>query len=853
MKHKPIETGITCVLLVLLIMAFPMAVGPLEGLAAPGDIARVSTTAGGEPANNTVYDPTISSDGRYVVFSSIATNLGVDPGGNLQIFRKDLSTGEIVCCSTSTGGAVGNSSSAYPAVSADGRYVAFQSYSSNFGVNPGGWRQAFRKDLSSGAIACCSTTAEGAVADTDIDSPCISPDGRYVGFDSLASNLGVPWGGRNQVYLKDLSSGAIACCSTNASGVAGDSHSSSGASLSSGQYVAFSSYAGNLSGNPGGTDQIFRKDLLSGAVVMCSTSAGGAVGNDQSYAAVITPDGRYIGFASDATNLGVNPGGESQLYRKDMSGGGVSCCTTSATGEVANVGSGVLSMTSDGRYVVFTSGATNLGVNMGIYAQILRKDLSTGQVICCSTNVSGEISNVGSENAAISSNGQYVAFLSASSNLIPDSGSSWQVFRKETDASPPPPPGPTSRTWGTDSIGVSQPATDWYLAEGCTAGDFETWVLVQNPNSQPASIQVTYMTSSGPVAGPAETLPANSRKSYNVASTVPDSWEVSTKVHANRPVIAERAMYGNGRQWGHDSVGASAPKQTWYLAEGCTAAGFETWVLVQNPGSVPAPVRLTYMTGAGPVAGPAETLPPNSRKTYNVASTVPDSWEVSTKVDADQPVVAERAMYNTERTWGHDSVGVWQPATTWFLAEGCTASGFEDWLLVQNPDDEPASVTITYMTSSGAVAGPVETLAPNTRKTYNVASSVPDAWDVSAQVGSSKAVVAERAMYGNGRTWAHDSIGASTPAPDWYLAEGCTAAGFETWVLVQNPNAAPTDIAITYMTPAGQVAGPEETLPAFSRKSYNVAVSCPNTSEVSTKVHSSSTVIAERSMYGDPR
>jgi hypothetical protein len=95
---------------------------------------------------------------------------------------------------------------------------------------------------------------------------------------------------------------------------------------------------------------------------------------------------------------------------------------------------------------------------------------------------------------------------------------------------------------------------------------------------------------------------------------------------------------------------------TWYLAEGCTQGGFETWVLVQNPGDQPAEVTLTFMTDTGPVPGPVQTLGPNSRFSWNAGAYV-DSYNVSTQVDSNQPVVAERAMYWNNRVGGHDSIG----------------------------------------------------------------------------------------------------------------------------------------------------------------------------------------------------
>jgi hypothetical protein len=433
---------------------------------------------------------------------------------------------------------------------------------------------------------------------------------------------------------------------------------------------------------------------------------------------------------------------------------------------------------------------------------------------------------------------------------VDPSYSDWIGGTGLSDSDEPP---VTTRTWGHDSVGTPVPAETWYLAEGCTAQGYETWVLVQNPNDTPAGVSLTYMTPAGPVPGPSVTLEGNSRQTFNVAETVPDSWGVSTEVTGTAPIIAERAMYGLGMRWGHDSIGVSSTSPEWYLAEGCTREGFETWVLVQNPNDTPASVRLTYMTPAGPVPGQSMVVGGNSRETFRVAEVVPEEWSVSTRVESDVPVIAERAMYGTGKVWGHDSIGVTAPADTWYLAEGCTNGGFETWVLVQNPNDSPATVQLSYMTQAGPVPGPTALIGPDSRETFSVADTVPDNWEVSTMVTADVPVIAERAMYGGGRTWGHDSVGVSQPAENWYLAEGCTRNGFETWVLVQNPNDSAAEIEITYMTPDGAVEGPAETLPANSRKSYNVARWVPDNWQVSTMVNSDLPVIAERAMYGDPR
>jgi hypothetical protein len=170
--------------------------------------------------------------------------------------------------------------------------------------------------------------------------------------------------------------------------------------------------------------------------------------------------------------------------------------------------------------------------------------------------------------------------------------------------------------------------------------------------------------------GPVFTLAGGSRQSVNVADAVPNTWSVSTLVASDKPVVAERSMYldtpAQYRQAATDSIGVTAGASDWYLAEGCTGAGgdgsFETWILVQNPGSFPATVELTYMTSSGKVPGPSVTLPPNSRTSLNVAETVKDTWDVSTLVRSSEPVVVERAMYwnapGVPRQAATDSIGV---------------------------------------------------------------------------------------------------------------------------------------------------------------------------------------------------
>jgi hypothetical protein len=423
-------------------------------------------------------------------------------------------------------------------------------------------------------------------------------------------------------------------------------------------------------------------------------------------------------------------------------------------------------------------------------------------------------------------------------------------------------------------------ANPWYLAEGSTGrdsiGNFETWVLVQNPGPQRAVANIAFQTPAGEKTGPQLTLEPGTRHTVNVAQYIDNEWSVSTRVTSDNPVVAERAVYytpagGPYRQAATDSIGASTTAKTWYMAQGSTgkdaSGGFETWVLVQNPGTTTANAKLYYQTPAGEVTGPEITLAPGTRQTVNVADTVANNWNVATKVTSDNPVVCECATYWNPAGWpvrqaAADSVGASESADLWYLAEGSTGSdstgGFETWIFLQNPGAATAIARLYYQTPSGEVTGPAFTLAPGTRQTVNVAETVANNWSVSTKVTSDNPIVCERAIYWNPRGGpirqaATDSIGVGASSKLWYLAEGSTgsdpAGGFETWVLVQNPGTATARAKLYYQTPTGEVAGPDISLAPGTRQTVNVAWTVANNWSVSTKVTSDNPVVCERAMY----
>ncbi len=326
------------------------------------------------------------------------------------------------------------------------------------------------------------------------------------------------------------------------------------------------------------------------------------------------------------------------------------------------------------------------------------------------------------------------------------------------------------RSWATDSVGTPAPSSSWYFAEGATDGGMETYLLLLNPSAEEVRADITLLTSTGPALTlEGYVIEAQSRATLFLNDYV-TSYDVSIKVKTEgKPIVCERSVFGDNRTWGHDSIGAAAPADTWYLAEGSTGDGFETWVLVQNPSQTPVTVDLTLMTEAGPqnpTALTGVTIPANSRQSFNLADYV-TTYEVSTLVASKGGgVVCERSMYGKDRTWGTCSIGATAPAGTWYLAEGSTGEGFETWVLVQNPNDFPVAVSLSFMTSEGPVAGPQLVAIPAfARNSFKLSDYVID-YNVSTEVVSEEGgIICERAMYGNDGAWAHDSVGYAPVKP----------------------------------------------------------------------------------------
>ncbi|MDY6795671.1 MAG: IPT/TIG domain-containing protein [Actinomycetota bacterium] len=413
-------------------------------------------------------------------------------------------------------------------------------------------------------------------------------------------------------------------------------------------------------------------------------------------------------------------------------------------------------------------------------------------------------------------------------------------------------------TYGTSNlVDLRVVSSAWYLAEGSDAWGFSTMVAVENPNPERVSAEITYMTLEGLVSGGTFSINPESRLTVNPALVVPGK-DFSTRVECleGLDIAVERTMVWGGGIEGHSSVGVTSPATRWYLPEGCSDYGFETWTLIQNPNDVEAVCDVTYMIeGEGAVTLP-KTVPAGSRISFDMAADI-GAGSASIMVESDLAVIPERSMYRDGRREGHCSVGATSPALDYYLAEGSTAWGFETWVLVQNPNPEAATVTLTYMTPGGPEVMDPFAIPAKSRLSFRANDFVADK-DISVRVSGSLPIVAERAMYwdsGTGQA-CHDSIGLPSPHREFYLPDADSRGGVETFTLVQNPNDAAVTVRVTYMTEGGNGnVSFADVVGAGSRKTYNLADRLPGAraSVRVTCLTPGERIVAEKAVYWNDR
>jgi len=391
----------------------------------PGQTTRVSVDAAGVPANAGATNGVLSADGRYVVFQSSATNLVTGASGT-QVYRHDRTSGATVLVSVTSTGNAGNNVSRDPTVSANGRYVAFASFATDLvDGDTNLMSDVFVRDMQTGT----TTLVSSAGAPTDGSSGLsglsgareISDDGRYVAFTSFATNLAPGSNnGKQQIYVKDMTTGAVVRASVNAlTGESGDRTSQTPSISGNGQVVAFRSESTNFSplSTSGITPEIFARDLVAGTTTL--ESAGAATTGRSATTPVLSFDGRYLAFEStgvlDPRDL---DNGTLDIYLRDRVAG-TTVLASLSNNALPGATSASPSISGDGRWVAFNSLDDKLVVGdvNGLF-DVFIYDRTTETIKLVSLNDADGQANAASFGPSVSFDGHLVLFGSTASNLV---------------------------------------------------------------------------------------------------------------------------------------------------------------------------------------------------------------------------------------------------------------------------------------------------------------------------------------------------------------------------------------------------------------------------------------------------
>lgn len=330
-----------------------------------GSTQRLSTAWDGGNADSYSVDASITADGRFVAFYSPASNLVRDDhngAGDIFVWSRDGGALEIV--SVNSAGRAGNDESLESRISADGRFVAFTSFASNIARNDTNGRpDIFLRDRQAGYTERVSVGSDGREADGYSWQPSVSADGRFVAFYSTAANL-VPGdrGSMADVFVRDRQTRQTRRASEAADGTPANGYSVQPVLSANGRYVAFVSDARNLvPGDSNRVIDVFVKDLETNAVERVSVASGGAQANGASFEPSISADGRYVAFESFASNLVAgDTNGRNDVFVHDRTTRTTRRVSLAADGRAANDHNWTPSINADGRFVAFRSDATNL-------------------------------------------------------------------------------------------------------------------------------------------------------------------------------------------------------------------------------------------------------------------------------------------------------------------------------------------------------------------------------------------------------------------------------------------------------------------------------------------------------------
>lgn len=399
------------------------------------EIVSVSSRRG--RGNGQSHEAFISADGRYVTFESTASTLvDGDTNATADVFVHDRHTGITTRVSVASDGSQGNGSSEDPTISPDGRYIAFRSAATNLVASDTNNKyDIFRHDRSTGATIRVSVDSSGSQVSGSSDSAIVSAGGAVVTFRSFASDLVA--GDTNSVtdiFVRDVAAGTTSRVSVDSSGTQADGASDGPALSDDGTLVAFDSAASNLvASDTNAVVDAFVHDRGTGTTVRVSVAAGGGQSDGASWEPSLSGDGTRVAFTSSATNLvSGDTNAKDDVFVVTRATGAIIRASVASAGTQSNNHADETSLSADGALLAFYSTASNLvGGDTNVKGDIFVRDLVNGTTVRKSVAHDGAQGDDRSANPAISGDGRTVAFHSFAENLVPgDTNSVGDVFAR---------------------------------------------------------------------------------------------------------------------------------------------------------------------------------------------------------------------------------------------------------------------------------------------------------------------------------------------------------------------------------------------------------------------------------------
>ena len=440
----------------------------------PGETTLVSVSSGGQQGNNNSGDQTrISADGRFVVFLSKASNLVAGDGNSFtDLFVHDRFTGNTDRVNVATDNSEANSyDTSDPTISADGRFVAFASYATNLVPNDTNSNSdVFIRDLLMRTTTRVSVVSDGTQANGYSGIPSISADGRYVAFMSRASNLVAnDNNGFGDIFVHDRLYATTTRVSVGIDNTQTNGDSAAMRISADGRFVVFASYASNLVVNDNnGLPDLFLHDQVTGDMTLVTVAFDGTQSNGYNHAPEISADGRFVAFMSFASNLVAgDTNGQADVFIRDLRERTTTRVSVASDGTqvLGGAESSVLGISRDGRYVIFQSQAQGLvPEDTNFLWDIFVRDTWTGITKRVNIDSLGNPAEhiQGSGSPAISGDGRYVVFATGAPLVVGDSNLAWDVF-------------------------VHQPEIAWYKGELLNA-NFDADILGGEPATFPRGL-----------------------------------------------------------------------------------------------------------------------------------------------------------------------------------------------------------------------------------------------------------------------------------------------------------------------------------------------------------------------------